>query len=201
MIPPQLAIFAAKHSKKLLIALAVGILIAGVWFAVKMHERTVEKLAQSEAARAAQVVAHETTLASLQVQKQVAAEWKASAEKYQRTLDEQERVKELASAEGQRISQTLRDHDLEQLTRKKPELLERIVNRATARMLGLLNCSSTPSGCDGDRGTSRPDSPAPVSPAPGAGDVQLDRHGTRTLARSGSSLLLPGTSRLRSSGS
>ncbi len=199
MIPPQLAIFAAKHAKKLFIALGVLIVIAGVWFAVKMHERTVDKLAQSEAARAAQVMAHETTLASLEIQKQATAQWQASAKKYQGTLDEQKRVQATAAEEGRRISETLRDHDLDRLARKKPSLLERAINRGTARVIGLLNCSSTARGCDGDRGAARPDSRDSVSHSAVPRDVRVDGDGPRLFSRSGRSLFLPSAPGLRSS--
>jgi len=199
MIPPQLAIFAAKHAKKLLIVLAVLIVIAGVWFAVKMHERTVEKLAESEAARAAQVMAHETTLASLEIQKQAAAQWQASAKKYQGTLNEQKRMQAAAAEEGRRLSETLRDHDLERLAREKPSLLERTINRGTARIIGLLNCSSTARGCDGDRGAAGPDSADSVSSPTVSGDVRMDGDGSRLFSRSGRSLFLPSAPGLRSS--
>jgi hypothetical protein len=199
-IPPSLAILAAKHSKKLFIALAVGIVIAGVYFAVKMHERTVEKLAASEAARAAQVVAHEITIASLGVQTEAAARWKASAQKYQETLSDQVRMREEATSESRSLSEKLPSGRLERLARAKPVLLERAANRGTARIIGLLNCNSTSSGCDEDRGTTGPDASNSLSPATGSGNFRMDRDGAGTLARSGRSVFLPGTSRLRSSG-
>ena len=200
MIPPQLAIFAAKHAKKLLVLLAVAIVVAGTWFAVNMHERTVEKLAASEAARAAQVIAQETTIASLDLQKEATARWQESAKKYQRTLDEQKRVQAMASEEGRRISATLRAHDLERLARAKPTLLERTVNRATARSIRLLNCGSTPSGCLGDHRVARPLPADPVPPAAVAGNLQVDADGPRPSARPGPSLLLSQATGLRSSG-
>lgn len=198
MIPPQLALFVAKHSKKIFIVIGILIVIAGVWFAVKMHERTVSKLAESEAARASQEVAHETTLASLENEREAASRWKASAEQYQRTLDEQKRMQAVASEEGRRIAQTLRDHDLDRLARAKPELLERTLNRGTARIIGLLNCSSTASGCEGDRGTSGPDAADPLSSSASPGNFQVGGTGTGVLARPRSGIFLSRASGLRS---
>jgi hypothetical protein len=200
MIPPQLALLAAKHGKKLAIGLVILVVIAGVYFAVKMHERTVAQLAASEAARAAQVVAHETTLASLEVRKEAAARWQASAEKYQETLNVQERVREMASEESRRIEETLGDDNLERLGRAQPEVLERTVNRDTARVIRLLNCSSTPRGCDGDRGASGPSTSDSVPATTVTRSVPVDLDGAGSLARPRQTLLLSRFDRVRSSG-
>jgi hypothetical protein len=201
MIPPQLALFAAKHSKKLLIALAVGIVIAGVYFAVKMHERTVEQLAQSEAARAEQELAHEVTQASLAIQVEAAARWKAAAEEYQETLDAQNEMREEAASESRRVEESLPSGRLERLARAKPDLVEGAVNRGTARVIRLLNCSSTAAGCgDGDRGASGPDASDPLPPTARPGGVRVDSVRTGALARSGSGVLLSRPRRVRSSG-
>lgn len=198
-IPPSLAILAAKHGKKLAIGLVILVVIAGVYFAVKMHERTVEKLAASEAARAAQVVAHEITIASLEIQKEAAARWQASAQKYQETLNDQVRVRYDAASENRSIAKTLSSGRLERLAREKPELLERIANRGTARIIGLLNCTSTSRGCDGDNRTPGSDAANSVSPAPDAGNIQVDRDGPWALERSGRSVLLSRSDGIRSS--
>ena len=200
MIPPQLLAFAAKHGRKLLVALAALIVVAGVYFAVQAHERTVDRLAASEAARAAQATAHNVTLGSLQNQKQAAAMWQASAKKFQDTLSKQERVSVSAREEGGKIDKALRDNRLARLARSKPVLTERAINRATARIIGLLNCASTPGGCDGDPRTARPDAPDSVPAPADSGDIRVDGDGPWILARRGQSLFLSRPIRVRSSG-
>lgn len=175
---------AAKYGKQIAIGVAILLMLFAIWLAVKSYENLQQDLVESEMARGAQIVAHETTLASLEVQEEATAQWKASAVKYQNTLKAQEKARVAAREESRRIDESLRTHNLEKLARAKPELIERIVNRATHRIIGLLNCASTSSGCKGTDRTTGSDTSDPVPSAFGSGELRLDSNGPWALARS-----------------
>lgn len=191
---------AAKYGKQIGIGLAVLVVIACVYFAVKMHERTQDKLAAAEAARASQAVAHEVTIASLENQRKAAAEWQASAERYKTTLEGQQQFSVRVRQDEEMMNEIFQKFDLSKLAREEPNLAERAVNDATRRVIRLLNCSSTARGCAGDSGASAKGAGDPLPAGPGPGRVRLDGHGPGALPGPGSGVLLPGPDGLRSSG-
>jgi len=198
MIPPQLALFAAKHAKKLIyVAIFLAVLFS-IWLAFTYHKSVVARNAELTAELSTTELARRVDAAKMDAQAGAIQQWKDSHDELQATLRDQERVSKDSRVEKRKLNETFRDHDLTRLAAAKPSLVERIINRGTARMQRLLVCASASARCD-DNGNPIPTGETESSEAESSGDgtLPLERSGAGILARSGRSVLLPDPSRLR----
>lgn len=69
-------------------------------------------------------------------------EWKAASERMAQELARLAAVQAEARAEARRLNDLFSRHNLEELARAKPGLVERRVNAGTARALRLLECAT-----------------------------------------------------------
>lgn len=201
MIPPQLALFAAKHSKKLIYLAVIGVVCFTIWLAFNYHERVVGQNAELRGQLASTELAREVDGAKMNAQANAIEKWRVSQATLQAKLEEQSRVQEDARSEKRSLNETFREHDLSRLAAAKPGLVERLLNRGTARMQRLLVCASAGRKCDDD---GHPDSAesaeSSAALSPRAGAVRVEGAGSRLLPRPGRSVLLRCSTGLRGSG-
>lgn len=69
-------------------------------------------------------------------------EWKAAVDEIQIQTDEAWRVADEARAHVRRLEDVFAGHDLTELAKKKPGLIERRINSGTADVLRMLECAS-----------------------------------------------------------
>jgi len=188
MIPPQLALFAAKHGKKLVVAglilAAILIVTLSVKMALKYHEGVVEENATLREQISTTQLAIEVEQTRNTAQAGAIQKWKEAHAQVQLKLAEQKQVQLEARAETEKLNETFREHDLTRLAAAKPALIERAINRGTARIHRLLVCASAGRECDdsGHRIASGEDG-STDSASGGDGRLQVDGDGTGVLAR------------------
>ncbi|AAT69460.1 gp02 [Alphaproteobacteria phage PhiJL001] len=68
--------------------------------------------------------------------------WEAGAERLRLELERQREVEADARAEADRLRRLFGEHDLDALAGARPESIERLVNRGSARLGRLLECAS-----------------------------------------------------------
>ena len=130
-------------------ALAVGLIITLAW---RHYEGLVQANANLEAANAELALALEIEKDTVEVQQQAITEWQAAAVEWQKEQQRLARVAQQATAESRRLNGIFAEHDLTRLALAKPGLIERRINAGTDRAGRLLECASTPGGCEsGDR--------------------------------------------------
>lgn len=84
-------------------------------------------------------------------------EWKQDRAEFQDTLLALQTTQVEASQEARELNRLLAKHDLTELTKRKPGLLERRANRATAESLRLLECATGAGGSSCSGGTAQAD--------------------------------------------
>lgn len=175
MIPPQLLLFAAKHSKTLILAAVFLLVLLGIKMALSYHERVVADNAELRGQIASIELAMKVETAKAEAQAGAIQRWKSAHVELEKQLAEQKAVQALASAEKERLNEILRDHDLTKLAAAKPGLVERAINRGTARMQRLLICASAGRDCDdGSNGPPALEDGATASGKAIPGKLQLD---------------------------
>lgn len=200
MIPPQLALLAAKHWKKIVGIVVICVLVTTIRFAFAYHERVVEQNAQLRGELASTELARTIDAKKMEAQAGAIQQWKESHDALQATLQRQEQVSREARGEKRKLNEIFRDHELSRLAAAKPTLVERAINRGTSRIQRLLVCASSSYRCDDD-GHPLPAAEAEPSTAESAraGAVSVGRVGTGALAGPGRGVLLRRTAGLRGS--
>lgn len=76
-------------------------------------------------------------------------EWRGTLQRYQQNLDEYEALKPRARQEAERLDELSRNHDLEDLARARPGLVEDRINSGSDRARRMLECATgRSSSCD-----------------------------------------------------
>ena len=184
MIPPQLALFAAKHGKKLILVGVFLLILLGIKMALSYHERVVEENATLREQISTTQLAVEVEQTRNRAQAGAIQKWKAAHTELQRALAEQKVVQLEARTETEALNETFREHDLTRLAAAKPGLIERAINRGTARIHRLLVCASAGRECD-DGGHRIASGEGGAADPSGGGDgrLQVDGDGTGVLPR------------------
>ena len=184
MIPPQLALFAAKHGKKLILVGVFLLILLGIKMALSYHERVVEENAALREQISTTQLAIEVEQSRGRAQAGAIQRWKAAHEDLQQKLAEQKVAQQEARAETEKLNETFREHDLTRLAAAKPGLVERAINRGTARIHRLLVCASAGRECDDNGHPVASGEGGPASAATGDdGRLQVDGDGTGVLSR------------------
>jgi len=97
-----------------------------------MHYRNV--LSERDAALAAR---DQLTIANAELSQGLES-YKAQAEAASQAMSEMADTANAANDEVERLNALFREHDLETLAKKKPGLIERRINRGTARVFGMF---------------------------------------------------------------
>ena len=104
---------------------------------------------------------------AIDAQEETIGEWSDAQDALVKRMDEVQRVATAARGETRRLNEIFSDHDLTELARRKPGLIEPRINAGTARALRLLECASGARGedCPNRHGATRRDT---TTPEPGA---------------------------------
>lgn len=182
MIPPQLALFAAKHSKKLILVGVFLLVLLGIKMALSYHERVVEENATLREQISTTQLGMEVEQARGRAQAGAIQQWKDAHNELQQKLAEQKVVQKHARAETEKLNETFRDHDLTRLAAAKPGLIERRINAGTARIQRLLVCASAGRECDDSGHRIAPGTDGSAAPTRGVnGRLQVDGDGAGVL--------------------
>lgn len=98
---------------------------------------------------------------TIKEQQSAIREWSEAMDRFTARVEELARVTQDAASESRKLDETLSDSDLGKLAREKPGLIERRINRGTARIGRLLECAT---------GAPHPDCPDIGGPAASATD-------------------------------
>jgi hypothetical protein len=144
-----------------------AVVIAGILYAGYRHYTgLLDDLGQLREDRAALAAGLQTSEQSVVTLTEALDDWKRQAEQARAHQEELEQTARRATAENRRLNEIFARHDLTQLARARPGLIESRINDGTERVLGLLACASDPS-CDlGDGGA--------AAGAPAAADAAAD---------------------------
>lgn len=97
-------------------------------------------------------VQHQADKAAIESLEGVVQEWGDSFEQFQVTIDTMADVQAEASEQMRRINDAFSEHDLDQLSRAKPELVERAINDGTADVFRMFE-RATGADVRGSEGT------------------------------------------------
>lgn len=122
--------------------------IASTWYFKNQYAKALEEKGSLEVSLATQKLA---TFAA----KQAVENWKASAENFQAVLAEMTKVQKEATNETRRLNETFTKHNLANLAKKKPGLIEARINNGTADMLKLLEDATSGLSTDGTSTTGK----------------------------------------------
>jgi len=121
-----------------LVGVAVGALALAYWQYTVMKsdlETSQANVAKLEVAMTVQ----SDTIAS---QVKALAKWETSFKELQETAQELQEVRLNASAESRRLNDIFAKHDMEELSRERPDTLERLINRGTRDVFRLFERKS-----------------------------------------------------------
>ena len=127
-----------------------GLALVAVATTITLAYRHYEGLLEQVSSLTGEKAKLETTLASkeatISTLKDRVGEWDSAYKKLEQAQAALNRSHQEALDEVNRINELLAKHDFGVLARRKPGLVERRVNGATARALRLLECASDPAG-------------------------------------------------------
>lgn len=101
--------------------------------------------------------------ATIDAQEQAISEWQESQDELIARVEELQRIAQEANREVRRLNGIFSRHDLTELARKKPGLIERRINDGTDRIGRMLHCAT---GAEGEdcAGSDRPPGGASSTP-------------------------------------
>lgn len=125
----------------------------------------IKELQEVKVENSALTTANEIQANTINYQTGVIGDWKAANRDLLQTIETQAEVNRIASENLRRLNDTLARHDLNNLSLKKPGLIQTRINRATNNSLLMLECASgsTDSRCpsrqtENSRSTTKPKS-------------------------------------------
>ena len=129
--------------KMALVAALVALVGAAFWhYTIVKNERD-SALAQAGALKVANQVQH----ATIDAQSSRLLDFKESEQKMQETLEALAQSQQDAAQYQKELNDVL-NRDLDRISAGKPSMLERRINRGTARVLGMFECAT--GGCEDD---------------------------------------------------
>lgn len=100
---------------------------------------------------------------TIAAQQDAIGEWQQSQDELLSRVDELQAVAEEAAKETRRLNDIFARHDLTELARRKPGLIERRINSGTRAAGRMLECASGARGADCPDGAGAPAGEAPAS--------------------------------------
>ena len=131
---------------KIAMVAVVAALAGGAWL---YHSKVVAERDAAINKAAALQVAKEVQDATIAAQKDAIARWKEAERRMQETLEELAKAQQDAAQYQKELNDVLSKHDLDRLSEGKPGMLERRINRGTARVLRMFE-HATDGGRDND---------------------------------------------------
>jgi len=119
---------------------AALVVAAGLFY---WHYTTVKSERDAALTRVGQLqVAHEVQQATITGLEEAIGDWKAQADRFQKTLDAMADAQVEANSQARKLNDVLSKHDLAALSLAKPGLVERRINSGSADVLGLFESAT-----------------------------------------------------------
>jgi hypothetical protein len=118
------------------LAVVVGL---GIWYVTSLKSERDMAIARSGALETANTVQQST----IEHQVEAISEWAESQARVQRNLDRLSEAQEEANSEARRLNDVLSKHNLTELSKAKPGLIERRINRGTTNVFRMFESETS----------------------------------------------------------
>lgn len=137
---------------KLIYALVAGAVVLSIfYFGFRHYSDMVDDIAMLNADKAKLEVSVKLQKQTIQVKDEAIDKWEAAQKELIATIEAMAEVSAAATAETRKINDLFADHNLSELSKRKPGLIEKRINRGSARSDRLLYCASGGAGRDCDK--------------------------------------------------